>query len=530
MDLHLRKVAARRLHEGPETVECAAGVDRLRGERHAVDDGVGLPRDANPRGRVREDHVPLGTHLAVQDPQRLPRGSRGVRPREVLRADGLESQVPRHERVVPRRPVRDLAHRGRAAEADLVDAGETVDDDRPLHAQAHRDVGNDLHELGREHAEDVTLRPRGVRQRAEDVEHRAHADLLPRPCGMAHRGMELRGEHEAEARLPQDPLDLGRLEVHAHAERLEEIRTPARARPRAVPVLRDDDARPGDGEHRDRGDVERVEGRASRAAQVHHAPVRGASDRRAALAHRDGHPRDLLRGLSLHPQADEQRPDLSGRRMAVHDLRHRVVRALERQGSARDDVGEDLADHRRTPFRKFFRIAGPSGVRIDSGWNWRPSIGYVRWRTAMISPSSAVALTSSAEGTLDDSIARLWYRPATIGFGRPSNTVRPSCRTRLVLPWRSRAACPTVPPNAVPTPWWPRQTPRVDVHGLSSRRISAHTPKSRGFAGCPGPGDSTIASGSMPRTSLRVIASFLTTTGCAPSSPSRWYRLYTKES
>ena len=35
-------------------------------------------------------------------------------------------------------------------------------------------------------------------------------------------------------------------------------------------------------------------------------------------------------------------------------------------------------------------IVFPSGVSTDSGWNWTPSSGSSRCRTAMISPSGAV--------------------------------------------------------------------------------------------------------------------------------------------
>src|SRR5439155_614957 len=84
--------------------------------------------------------------------------------------------------------------------------------------------------------------------------------------------------------------------------------------------------------------------------------------------------------------------------------------------------------------------------------------------------------------------------------------------------------------DSVPIPWWPRHTPSVGTIELSSRTTSAHTPKSLAFAGWPGPGDRTIASGSRRRISLKEIVSLRCTTGRAPSSPSRWYKLYTNES
>ena len=40
----------------------------------------------------------------------------------------------------------------------------------------------------------------------------------------------------------------------------------------------------------------------------------------------------------------------------------------------------------------------PSAVRIDSGWNWKPSTGCDRCRRPMITPSSDQAVTSSSAG------------------------------------------------------------------------------------------------------------------------------------
>ena len=47
-------------------------------------------------------------------------------------------------------------------------------------------------------------------------------------------------------------------------------------------------------------------------------------------------------------------------------------------------------------------------VRNDSGWNCTPSTGSVLWRTAMISPSAVLAVTSRQSGTLARSISSEW--------------------------------------------------------------------------------------------------------------------------
>ena len=45
-------------------------------------------------------------------------------------------------------------------------------------------------------------------------------------------------------------------------------------------------------------------------------------------------------------------------------------------------------------------MSRPSGVSTDSGWNCTPSSGSSRWRTAITSPSAAVAETSNTSGTV----------------------------------------------------------------------------------------------------------------------------------
>src|SRR5207245_8922086 len=116
--------------------------------------------------------------------------------------------------------------------------------------------------------------------------------------------------------------------------------------------------------------------------------------------------RNLIGAIAFQPESHQDRADLRGGRLRIHDLRHRSVRALEAERCARREVSDRILNHRLASLRKFRRSPGPSGVRIDSGWNWTPSTGWFRCRTAMISPSSAVALTSRSRGKDPRTIAR----------------------------------------------------------------------------------------------------------------------------
>ena len=122
--------------------------------------------------------------------------------------------------------------------------------------------------------------------------------------------------------------------------------------------------------------------------------------REDVLAHGFGAARDLVRALALEPERDEEAADLRRRRLAAHDLVHDVARLAPREVAPFEQPRERLLDRHRRPSRKLRPSAGPSGVSTDSGWNWMPITGNSRWRTAITSPSSAVAQTSSSAGTV----------------------------------------------------------------------------------------------------------------------------------
>ena len=95
--------------------------------------------------------------------------------------------------------------------------------------------------------------------------------------------------------------------------------------------------------------------------------------------------------------------------------------------------------------------------------------------------------------------------------------VRPSWRISLVLPCISLAARTTLPPNAWPSAWWPRQTPSS---GTGERRTSSRLMPAS--SGVPGPGEITIFSGPSASASSTESASLRTTFTSAPSSPRYW--------
>src|SRR5439155_19023071 len=178
---------------------------------------------------------------------------------------------------------------------------------------------------------------------------------------------------------------------------LEDVGRAGQGRNGPVPVLGDARTRG----RRDEGcrgrDVERAGPVAAGPGRVDEVVALGPHGEHV-LAHRLGAAGDLVRGLALQPQSDQEAADLPRRRLAAHDLAHHGAGLVAPEVEAVQDPRQRLLDHAAAS-RKFRASSGPTGVSTDSGWNWTPSTLSSRCRTAITSPSAAVAATSSASGT-----------------------------------------------------------------------------------------------------------------------------------
>src|SRR6185312_2612777 len=201
--------------------------------------------------------------------------------------------------------------------------------------------------------------------------------------------------------------DGGGIEVDAGAERLQHVRRARQARRRAVAVLGHLAAGARGDDRRRRGDVERGPPAAG-ADDVEQLAVARDVLMRRQLAHRAREARDLLDRLALRAQADQEGGDLHLARIARHDLgEHRgggVLGQVLAGGQAVDRAREQVAHAipptaARVPAaRKLRSRSWPAGVRTDSGWNWIPSAGSVRCRSAWTTPPPR-ALTSISAGS-----------------------------------------------------------------------------------------------------------------------------------
>src|SRR5690606_6235990 len=161
---------------------------------------------------------------------------------------------------------------------------------------------------------------------------------------------------------------------------------------------------------------------AARAAEIDQSfATRPHGDR--VRAHSLNEPGDLIDLRSPGAEDREEGADLRMRRRAREHLAHGGPAVLGRERPTRDEASKHAGElplaHERAslfgsiaeldgnaarsisphPTRKFARSDLPIDVRIDSGWNWTPYVGWFRCSTAMTIPSGVRAVTSTSRGT-----------------------------------------------------------------------------------------------------------------------------------
>ena len=159
-------------------------------------------------------------------------------------------------------------------------------------------------------------RPRGIQQRAEDVENRplpAFGAQLPRRRDVLERRMKIRREEKRETVLAQRARRVRRRQVNPDAERFNHVRAADRRGHGAVAVLGHGHAGGGAKDGDGGGNVERAQAVAAGADDVEDfarvAPVLFNRRRDGFFAQRAGEGGDFLRRFALFSRArPENRP------------------------------------------------------------------------------------------------------------------------------------------------------------------------------------------------------------------------------
>src|SRR5205085_2017594 len=137
----------------------------------------------------------------------------------------------------------------------------------------------------------------------------------------------------------------------------------------------------------------RAGGVRERAEHVEHRTRRELAPNRRRMLHRR-----VVRLREEEAEAELVDRALDPLRRELEPEAERLARVRPREVVAVEQPRDNVLDH-NFPSRKLRARAGPSGVSTDSGWNWTPTAGSSRCRTAITSPSSANAVGSSASGS-----------------------------------------------------------------------------------------------------------------------------------
>ena len=289
---------------------------------------------------VEEYCVAYGPLLAVEQAAHHLGVVGGVASAQGVGRRGGDPQGGRVDRRLGDLAVVDGPHRRGRGGGELVEPVVAAEDPG-VHAPGREDSRHHRGHPAVGAADRLRGRPHRVRQRPEEVEDRADAELAPRDRGVPHRGVERRREAEGDAGLLGQRGDPVGREVQPDAEGLEDVGAAGQRGRRAVAVL--DHLGTGPRGH-DRGhgrDVHRH--RAVHPGADHVEQPAGDRDRGAGRPERLGHPGDLVDGLSLGPQPHRESGDLGRRRLAGEDLPHSPAGLGRRQvlpgHQGREDLG-----------------------------------------------------------------------------------------------------------------------------------------------------------------------------------------------
>jgi len=198
-----------------------------------------------------------------------------------------------------------------------------------------------------------------VGQRAEQVEHRRHADLAPHHRRVPVGRVELRREREPDAHLAHTALHLLGAQVDPHPERLESVGAAGQRRRGPVAVL--DHRHPARRHHdrRHRRQVDRVVPVATGADDVDGVGADLVGGHPAGVRQHDlGQLVHLGGGGPLHPQRHRERRDLGGCRRAGHDLVHGPGGMPDRERLVGGQAGQDGRPRRSVGQRHRPRLNG----------------------------------------------------------------------------------------------------------------------------------------------------------------------------
>ena len=185
--------------------------------------------------------------------------------------------------------------------------------------------GNQVNQIRRKDAEDLCVCPGGIRQRSQEIEYSARADLFARGDRVARGGVGSGRKEKADAEFADGAPGLLQRQVDANAQRFQNVGGAAARADGTIAVLGDMRTSGGGNESRSGGDVERAGTVAARAASIEHVRwaigLRG-KNRGSVTAHDAGKRAEFGRSNMAPVQSHEQAHDVRSGDAAGKEFLH----------------------------------------------------------------------------------------------------------------------------------------------------------------------------------------------------------------
>lgn len=175
-----------------------------------------------------------------------------------------------------------------------------MNDNRVLGAKSSQHIGHGVMQLTLSDAQELSLGAGRIAERTEQIEDRGKAEFFPHWRDVFHRGVEVRGEAKANAKLVETALHDRHGRFNIYTERRQHVGRSAFARNAPIAML--SHGHTGRRHHNGccSADIEQVAANSAGTARIDQVCMLRAN-RRHMPTHRAGCPRDLLGCFPLVP-------------------------------------------------------------------------------------------------------------------------------------------------------------------------------------------------------------------------------------
>ena len=213
-----------------------------------------------------------------------------------------------------------------AGDGDFVEPSGTVHHKGALDPELCESCRHKIHDVGRKHSQDLSVRTSGIGQRTQQIENGSRANLFARRSRVARSRMRGLREQEPDSDFADRFTEPGARQINPDPELLQDIGGTAARTSCAIAMFGNSRAGSRGDNGRGSGNVERIKAVASSPASVDH--MLGASftireNTRGVAAHGGGKGGEFLRIDRSAIQALQNTYDVRGRNAPAQEFLHK---------------------------------------------------------------------------------------------------------------------------------------------------------------------------------------------------------------